>query len=192
MDVSGSVTDAMKEKVRKAARWLSLIIQYQFGVVRAELRGDKFSNEHFGEGVEEVFIIHDSDAREVTEEEFYTTRESGGTKISSAYELEEKIINERYDPDTWNIYSFYFGDGDNWGDDTPSCIDLMKRLADRVNEVGYVQVESDYGGGGEFYEYVKEFTAEKSNVRAVRISAEGTEDLDKVIDSMLGEEVKKD
>ena len=186
MDVSGSVTDEMKEKVRKAARWLSLIIQYQFGQVRAELRGDKFSNEHFGEGVEEVFIIHDSDAHEVTEEEFYTTRESGGTKISSAYELEEKIINERYDPDTWNIYSFYFGDVDNWGDDKTHCIELMNRLADRVNEIGYIQVESQYGSG-RFYDYVKELTADKGHIRAVQISAEGDEDIDKVIDSMLGE-----
>lgn len=191
MDVSGSVTDDMKDKVRKAARWLSLIIQYQFGKIRAELRGEKFANENFGEGVEEVFIIHDAAAKEVTEEEFYTTRESGGTKISSAYELEEKIINERYDPDTWNIYSFYFGDGDNWGDDTPHCIELMKRLAERVNEVGYVQVESTYGGG-KFYDYVKEFAAEQGHVRAVKIPAEGTEGLDKVIDTMLGEEEKKD
>ena len=190
MDVSGSVTDEMKEKVRKAARWLSIIIQYQFGLVRAELRGDKFSNEHFGEGVEEVFIIHDSSAKEVTEEEFYTTRENGGTQISSAYELEEKIINERYDPDTWNIYSFYFGDGDNWGDDTPHSIDLMKRLAERVNEVGYVQVESHYGSG-DFYDYVKEFASEQGHVRAVKITAEGTEDLDKVIDEMVGDKGDK-
>ena len=190
MDVSGSVTDEMKEKVRIAARWLSLIIQYQFGLVRADLRGEKYSNDNFGEGVEEVFIIHDSLAQEVTEEEFYTTRESGGTKISSAYELEEKIINERYDPDTWNVYSFYFGDGDNWGDDTPHCIELMERLAEKVNEVGYIQVESQYGSG-DFYSYVKELAANHGHVRATKIRAEGTEDLDKVIDSMLGEKGDK-
>ena len=192
MDVSGSVTDDMKAKVRKATRWLSLIIQYQFGQARAELRGEKFANENFGEGVEEVFIIYDAAAKEVTEEEFYTTHESGGTKISSAYELEEKIINERYDPDTWNVYSFCFSDGDNWGDDTPHCIELMKRLAERVNEVGYVQVESPYGSG-DFYNYVKELSEDKGHIRAVKISSEGTEGLDKVIDSMLGEEgTKKD
>ncbi len=191
MDVSGSVTDEMKEKVRKAARWLSLIIQYQFGKVRADLRGEKFENENLGEGVEEVFIIHDAAAQEVSEHDFYHTRESGGTRISSAYQLAQKIIEERYDPDTWNVYAFHFSDGDNWGDDIPHAIDLIKQMAERINEFGYIQVESTYGSG-EFYGYVKEFAAEgHPHVRFTKVEAAGNEGLDKVIDSMLGEEEKK-
>ncbi|MBI3591419.1 MAG: DUF444 family protein [Candidatus Melainabacteria bacterium] len=190
MDVSGSVTDEMKEKVRKTARWLSLIIQYQFGQVRADLRGEKFSNESFGEGVEEVFIIHDAAAQEVTEEQFYTTRESGGTKISPAYELARKIIKERYDPDTWNVYAFHFSDGDNWGDDNSRAIELIEELSREINEFGYIQVASEYGSG-EFYDYVKAFTENQMHVRTVKIAAAGNEDIDKVIDEMFAEKGDK-
>lgn len=191
MDVSGSVSDEMKEKVRKAARWISLIIQYQFGLVRADLRGDKFSNENFGEGVEEVFIIHDAAAKEVTEEEFYTTRESGGTKISSAYELAEKIRKERYDSDTWNVYAFHFTDGDNLGDDTPYAIDLIKQMSEEINEFGYVQVESPYGGSPEFINRVKELSEDAEHVRTSKLGEDSGEAFGKVIDDLLGEKGDK-
>lgn len=99
----------------------------------------------------------------------FTTRESGGTKISSAYELADKIISSRFPPDQWNLYLFHFSDGDNWGDDTPHCIELLnEKLLPKLNLFGYGQVESPYGSG-EFFEYVKELLSEKPNVVASRI-----------------------
>jgi uncharacterized sporulation protein YeaH/YhbH (DUF444 family) len=150
MDVSGSMTDEQKEIVRIEAFWI-----------------DTWIKAHY-KGVQTIYIIHDAVAHEVDEHTFYHTRESGGTKISSAYDMADKIITKRFPVDEWNIYTFHFSDGDNWGDDIPHCIDILnQRLLPKVNLFGYGQVESPYGSG-EFYEYVKELT-EKDNVVVSRI-----------------------
>jgi uncharacterized protein len=105
----------------------------------------------------------------VDEHTFYHTRESGGTKISSAYELADKIIDQRFQPSEYNVYAFHFSDGDNWGDDIPRCIELLnEKLLPKLNLFGYGQVESPYGSG-EFLEYVKELVDKKDNVVVSRI-----------------------
>jgi uncharacterized sporulation protein YeaH/YhbH (DUF444 family) len=151
MDVSGSMTDEQKEIVRIEAFWI-----------------DTWIKAHY-QGIETVYIIHDAAAQEVDEHTFYHTRESGGTKISAAYDLADKVIDARYPPDQWNIYAFHFSDGDNWGDDIPHCMELLKeRLLPKVNLFGYGQVESPYGSG-EFYEHVNELTGDCENVVASRV-----------------------
>ena len=151
MDVSGSMTDEQKEIVRIEAFWI-----------------DTWIKAHY-KGVERAYIIHDAVAKEVDEHAFYHTRESGGTKISSAYDLARKIIDARYPPSEWNVYAFHFSDGDNWGDDVPKCIELLtKELLPKVNLFGYGQVESPYGSG-EFYDYVAELAEEQENVVVSRI-----------------------
>src|SRR5256885_747901 len=80
MDVSGSMTDEQKEIVRIESFWI-----------------DTWIKAHY-QGVETVYIIHDAAAQEVDEHTFYHTRESGGTKISSAYTLADKIISTRPPP----------------------------------------------------------------------------------------------
>lgn len=151
MDVSGSMTDDQKEIVRIESFWL-----------------DTWIKRHY-QGVETVYIIHDAQAKEVDEHTFYHTRESGGTKISAAYELADRIIDARYPPSEWNLYAFHFSDGDNWGDDTPKCIDLLSdRLLPKLNLFGYGQVESPYGSG-EFYEYVHELVGDQQNVVTSKI-----------------------
>jgi sporulation protein YhbH len=151
MDVSGSMTDEQKEIVRIEAFWI-----------------DTWIKAHY-QGVETAYIIHDAAAQLVDEHTFYHTRESGGTKISSAYELCLKLIERRYPPTDWNIYAFHFSDGDNWGDDIPKCIELLtEKLLPKVNLFGYGQVESPYGSG-EFYEYIHEMLGERDNVVASRI-----------------------
>jgi uncharacterized sporulation protein YeaH/YhbH (DUF444 family) len=140
------MTDEQKEIVRIEAFWI-----------------DTWIKRHY-QGVETVYIVHDAAAHEVDEHTFYHTRESGGTKISSAYELADQVISARYPPSDWNVYAFHFSDGDNWGDDTPKCIDLLTdRLLPRLNLFGYGQVESPYGSG-EFFDYVHELLGEHPNV----------------------------
>jgi sporulation protein YhbH len=161
MDVSGSMTDEQKEIVRIEAFWI-----------------DTWIKAHY-QGVETVYVIHDAVAQEVDEHTFYHTRESGGTKISSAYTLADKIISARYPPDNWNVYAFHFSDGDNWGDDIPTCVELLtEKLLPKVNLFGYGQVESPYGSG-EFFEYVHEMLGERDNVVASRIP-----DRDAILDSI--------
>ncbi|MFO0802949.1 MAG: DUF444 family protein [Gemmataceae bacterium] len=151
MDVSGSMTDEQKEIVRIESFWI-----------------DTWIKKHYN-GVETVYIIHDAVAAEVDENTFYHTRESGGTKISSAYHLCNKIIDARFPPSDWNIYAFHFSDGDNWGDDVPKCMDLLtEKLLPKVNLFGYGQVESPYGSG-EFYEHIHELTDSHDNVVTSRV-----------------------
>lgn len=151
MDVSGSMTDEQKEIVRIEAFWI-----------------DTWIKAHY-QGIETVYIVHDAVAHEVDEQTFYHTRESGGTKISSAYDLANRIIDQRYPPDQWNLYAFHFSDGDNWGDDTPRCLELLKNdLLPKLNLFGYGQVESPYGSG-EFYDYVQELRSSQENVVASHI-----------------------
>jgi uncharacterized protein len=151
MDVSGSMTDEQKEIVRIEAFWL-----------------DTWIRKHY-QGVENVYIIHDAAAKEVDEETFYHTRESGGTKISTAYDLAAKIIASRFPVSEWNVYAFHFSDGDNWGDDNPKCLGILKdRLLPNLNLFGYGQVESPYGSG-EFYEHISELIDEHDNIVATKV-----------------------
>ncbi len=151
MDVSGSMTDEQKEIVRIESFWI-----------------DTWIKKHY-DGVETVYIIHDAVAQEVDEHTFYHTRESGGTKISSAYELCDKIIDARYPPSQWNIYAFHFSDGDNWGDDVPKCLELLSgTMLPKLNLFGYGQVESPYGSG-EFFDHIHELVDDHENVVVSRI-----------------------
>lgn len=151
MDVSGSMTDEQKEIVRIESFWI-----------------DTWIKAHY-KGVDRVYIIHDAAAQEVDEHTFYHTRESGGTKISSAYELCNRIIDTRYRPSDWNLYAFHFSDGDNWGDDVPKCLDLLgQQLLPKLNLFGYGQVESPYGSG-EFLEHISELLPDHKNVVVSRV-----------------------
>lgn len=131
MDVSGSMGDEQKEIVRLESFWINTWLKRNY------------------KGLETRFIIHDAAAREVDEKTFFSTSESGGTLISSAYKLCQKMIAEEYPVNEWNIYPFHFSDGDNWsGEDTRFCVKLLKEyFLPNVNMFGYGQVESKYGSG---------------------------------------------
>ena len=98
------------------------------------------------------YIVHDAVAHEVDEDTFYRTRESGGTRISSAYSVCADLIAREFSPSEWNIYCFQFSDGDNWGEDNEKSLALLRdTLLPQVNLFCYGQVESPYGSG----EYVR-------------------------------------
>ncbi|WP_212775057.1 sporulation protein YhbH [Polycladomyces abyssicola] len=92
------------------------------------------------EKVEIVFIAHHTEAKEVSEDHFFTKGESGGTICSSAYRLALEIIDKRYPPSRYNIYPFHFSDGDNLTSDNERCIKLVRELMKRVNLFGYGEV----------------------------------------------------
>lgn len=160
MDVSGSMTDQQKEIVRIEAFWL-----------------DTWIKAHY-KNVETVYIIHDTVAKVVDHDTFFHTRESGGTKISSAYELMAQLIEQggdvvgtfkKYTPADWNIYGFHFTDGDNWGDDNSHCLKVLEeKLLPVCNLFGYGQVESPYGSG-EFMEYIQEKKEKNENLVTSKI-----------------------
>jgi uncharacterized sporulation protein YeaH/YhbH (DUF444 family)/intein/homing endonuclease len=91
-----------------------------------------------------VFISHHTEAKEVTEEEFFTHGESGGTQVSSAYELALRIIQERFNPEDWNIYPFHFSDGDNLPWDNERCVGLVEQLMRQCNIFGYGEIREGH------------------------------------------------
>jgi sporulation protein YhbH len=167
MDVSGSMGDEQKEIVRIESFWIDTWIQTNYN------------------GVVTRYIIHDAVAQEVDRETFFHTRESGGTVISSAYELCHKIIYEEYPQELWNIYVFHFSDGDNWsGGDTDRCISLLKAdLLPKVNLFGYGQVESTYGSG----QFIRELENNVNNIENLVLSRiENKDDIYQSIKDFLG------
>lgn len=148
MDVSGSMGDEQKEIVRTESFWINLWLKSQY------------------KDIEIRYIIHDATAKEVDEETFFRTRESGGTLISSAYKLCKEIIDADYDPSEWNIYPFHFSDGDNWSsDDTKLCLDLLdNHLIPSSNVFCYGQVESRYGSGQFFKDLVTKYGEESGEL----------------------------
>lgn len=134
MDVSGSMTDEQKEIVRTEAFWIDTWLDHQYGKL--------------GGGIQTRYIIHDAVAKEVDEHTFYHTRESGGTRISSAYKVCADLIAKEFPVELWNLYVFQFSDGDNWGEDNDQAFSILgEKIMPLVNLFAYGQVESPYGSG---------------------------------------------
>lgn len=108
LDVSGSMDE---ERKNIAMRFFMLLYL--------------FLNRNY-EHTEVVFIRHHTVAKEVDEDDFFTSRETGGTVVSSALELMHTVIRARYPSSQWNIYGAQASDGDNWNDDSPRCRELLQ------------------------------------------------------------------
>jgi len=125
MDVSGSMTQDIKDLAKRFFVLLHLFLKRHY------------------EKTDVVFIRHHTKADEVDEEEFFYSRETGGTVVSSALELMKTIVQERYPTDSWNIYAAQASDGENWADDSPKCSELLvKSLLPLVQYYAYVEISS--------------------------------------------------
>lgn len=107
MDVSGSMSQAHKDIAKRFFILLYLFLKRNY------------------EKIDVVFIRHHTSAKEVDEEEFFYSRETGGTIVSSALKMMKDIMAERYPTADWNIYAAQASDGDNWNDDSPQCSKLL-------------------------------------------------------------------
>jgi uncharacterized sporulation protein YeaH/YhbH (DUF444 family) len=153
MDVSGSMGDEQKEIVRTESFWINLWLKSQY------------------KDIEIRYIIHDATAKEVDEETFFKTRESGGTLISSALKLCREIIETDYNPAEWNIYPFHFSDGDNWStDDTKLCLEILDNdIIPASNVFCYGQVESRYGSGQFYKDLIAKYGEDHDQVTLSKI-----------------------
>jgi uncharacterized sporulation protein YeaH/YhbH (DUF444 family) len=131
MDVSGSMGDEQKELVRLEAFWIDTWLRRNY------------------DGIESRYIVHDVQAKEVDRQTFFSVREDGGTRISSALQCAQKLLDDHYNPADWNIYLFHFSDGDNSSEaDNKLCVEILhERLLPACNMFGYCQVASAYGSG---------------------------------------------
>ncbi|HHW44377.1 sporulation protein YhbH [Desulfofundulus thermobenzoicus] len=126
MDTSGSMGPFEKYIARSFFFWMVRFLR------------TKYRNVHI------VFLAHHVEAKETTEEEFFTKGASGGTRCSSVYKLALEIIEKRYSPQDYNIYAFHFSDGDNLASDNDNCVKLVNQLLEVCNLVGYGEIEGPY------------------------------------------------
>jgi hypothetical protein len=96
------------------------------------------------EHIDVVFIRHHTQAFEVDEDEFFRSRETGGTIVSTALELMQRVIRERYPSSQWNIYGAQASDGDNWEHDSASCRDLLAgQILPLVQYFAYIEIAAE-------------------------------------------------
>ena len=122
MDVSGSMSQWQKDLAKKFYMLLYLFLHREY------------------ERIELVFIRHHTEAKEVDEDEFFYSRESGGTVVSSALTMMLDIAKERYNKSHWNIYCAQASDGDNWGEDIATTTDYIKQVLSIVQYYFYIEV----------------------------------------------------
>lgn len=137
MDVSGSMDEEKKQVAKRFFMLLYLFLTRTY------------------EHIDLVFIRHHTQAAEVNEEDFFHSRESGGTVVSSALELMQEIITARYTRGNWNIYGAQASDGDNWDADSPKCRTLLdEKILPLLQYYAYIEI-----GGAEpqnlWHEYAK-------------------------------------
>ncbi len=128
MDVSGSMTQDVKDLAKRFFILLHLFLKQTY------------------KKIDIIFIRHHTIASEVDEEEFFYSRETGGTVVSSALEMMLKVIRDRYPSADWNIYAAQASDGENWQDDSPIARDLlMTSILPLVQFYAYVEItKSDH------------------------------------------------
>lgn len=122
MDTSGSMGKFEKYMARSFFFWMTRFLRSKY------------------ETVEIVFIAHHTQAKVVSEKDFFSKGESGGTICSSAYEKALELIEQKYNPSQYNIYPFHFSDGDNMYSDNSKCLSLVEEIMDVSNMFGYGEV----------------------------------------------------
>ncbi|MBU2881163.1 YeaH/YhbH family protein [Psychrosphaera sp. B3R10] len=123
MDVSGSMDQSTKDIAKRF-----YILLYQF-------LSRSYKN------TEVVFIRHHTQAKEVDEQEFFYSQETGGTIVSSALYLMDEIVQQRYPANQWNIYAAQASDGDNWADDSPKCSKLLNdKILNYSRYFSYIEI----------------------------------------------------
>lgn len=135
MDVSGSMDEQKKSIAKRFFMLLYMFLERNY------------------ERIDVVFIRHHTVAQEVDEENFFHSRETGGTVVSSALELMHRIIVERYSSSAWNIYGAQASDGDNWNDDSPLCSKLLgESILPACQHFAYIEI-TDGAHQNLWYEY---------------------------------------
>ena len=137
MDVSGSMDTDKKYLARSMLFWM------------VEFLRKKYDN------VEIRFIVHTTEARLVSEDDFFNRGENGGTKCASGFKLANEIIEAEYPSTEWNVYVQYLSDGDDWGpEDTIKEIKIM--LDKKINMLGYTEIKPDTSYGASLIKKIKD------------------------------------
>lgn len=162
MDRSGSMWESKIYSVKALYFWMVQFLRRRY---------DK---------VEIKFIAHDYFAKELSEKEFFTISDSGGTRVSTAYEMCRDMIKHNYPSSTWNIYCFHASDGDSWGDEE-YCAELAGDILGLgANMFAYTEINMDNYRDGASQLYILLKRAAKKKYRRLVVSS-----IDKM-DDILG------
>lgn len=158
-DCSGSMNDHKCDIVSDMAWWIDVWIR------------------SFYKRTERLYVVHDTEAEEVDEQKFYKYRQMGGTQCSSALKFICDNFKNRFPANKWNIYCFYFSDGENFDNDNEVfCETLKKEFSPEVcNLVGITQVLTlDYKDSLKQFvdEKIKEGYLDEDYVRTVSVGNE--------------------
>jgi uncharacterized sporulation protein YeaH/YhbH (DUF444 family) len=156
-DWSGSMDDRKCEIVMNTCFWIDQWIR------------------QFYKRTESIYIGHDTEAKEIDQENFYKQRYGGGTMCSSAFTLIKEKMEFSFSPKEWNIYVFYFSDGENYDSDNAKAVDLLKDLQKDANLFGYGQILS-WAEDTSLLHKIKEEFGDKENVRWYDYKRGGEED----------------
>lgn len=128
MDVSGSMTENMKDLAKRFFILLYLFLERRY------------------RHVEVVFIRHTHIAQEVDEDTFFYSRETGGTLVSPAFEEMHRVVRERFAPSDWNIYAAQASDGDNTPMDNPMVVQMLQDVILPIcRYFAYIEVGEERG-----------------------------------------------
>ena len=123
MDVSGSMGEREKDLAKRFYMLLHLFLKRRY------------------EKVDVVFVRHTHDAQEVDEHEFFYSRQSGGTIVSTALDKMLEIQKERYNTADWNIYAAQASDGYTQSGDARHCVEMLNgRIMPLVQYYAYIEI----------------------------------------------------
>ena len=154
-DRSGSMDSNKKHLSRVLSFWIIKFLKYKYKDI-----------------VENVYITFDTSAQEVSEEDFIHKSQGGGTYISSGFRLTKEIIDERYNPEFYNIYVFCFTDGDNFSNDDRLALDYITQVSMDSNLIGVAHIgQQDFYGwdNSKLINGVKKLEKEKDNILVAEI-----------------------
>jgi len=126
MDISGSMGPEDKDIAKRFFMLLYLFLTKTYDKIRV------------------VFISHHTEAQEVDEDTFFYSRETGGTVVSSALNLMNSIIQDRFSNTEWNIYAAQASDGDNWENDSKECTKILsEKIMPHMQYFAYIEITKD-------------------------------------------------
>lgn len=170
MDVSGSMDSTKKYLARSLFFVMARFIRRKYNNIAFE------------------FVSHTTVAKRVSENEFFHKAESGGTYISSGLNVALDLIEEKYPPESWNIYPIYASDGDNWSEDNEKAMTAVRKLCSISNMFGYAELLPSTYSTTMYYRFNKEIDCK--NFTSVIVKEK--KDLWEALKVMLSKELEEE
>lgn len=127
-DVSYSTYGQRLEQEKKYVGFIQAWVNYCYGKKNVDYR----------------FFVHEARSYEVGQSQFYNVANSGGTAAAPAFKQVIDIATTEYDPNSTNLYVFYFGDGELFNSDADEIVELLKENAKYFSRIGIVEILPNY------------------------------------------------